>query len=260
MVEVAIGKDLGWLERDLRGLQKFASAYAALGPVEELIESTFGLAKREVLPSAPLPVLRKVHFEAEVRSAQSRIPGLAPHLVDRVGAVLVLRQQIQQRLGIAAGPVAVAKPAARQAVKDFSQLGSLVASVPRPEAPLAAPGSAAAELASLVPRRFPDGVSFERLPHVARYLKALLVRVERSALNPAKDRERMAMLAPYLEKAARVRAVRVLSADMRRIAEEFRWMIEEYKVSLFAQEIGTAVPVSPKRLDALWEQLRLECA
>jgi len=33
--------------------------------------------------------------------------------------------------------------------------------------------------------------------------------------------------------------------------EEFRWMVEEYKVSLFAQELGTAVPVSPQRLDQL---------
>ena len=38
--------------------------------------------------------------------------------------------------------------------------------------------------------------------------------------------------------------------------EQHRWMIEEYRVSLFAQDLGTSVPVSPKRLDAQWEQVR----
>ena len=112
---------------------------------------------------------------------------------------------------------------------------------------------------ALVPRRFLDGVSFDRLPHIARYLRALQIRVERAALNPTKDRERMLLLAPYLAALARVRAANVLSREMRGVADEFRWMIEEYKVSLFAQEVGTAVPVSPKRLDALWETLRMEC-
>ncbi|MBL9127411.1 MAG: DUF3418 domain-containing protein, partial [Verrucomicrobiales bacterium] len=268
LVELAIGKDLGWLERDLRGLHKFASAYAPLGNVDELVESVFGLAKREVLPSACLPALRKVHFDAEVRLAAARVPGLAQQLIDKIGAILVLRQQVAQKIGMAASgsgaAVATAPaPAGSRTMKDFSQLGGWMAApaAPKPAAAGtgAGEGTPAAALAALVPRRFADGLTLERLPHVARYLRALLVRVERSALNPAKDRERIALLAPYLEKAARVRAATQLSSDMRRVATEFRWMIEEYKVSLFAQEIGTAVPVSPKRLDALWEQLRMEC-
>ncbi|MEN9678542.1 MAG: hypothetical protein RIS76_4438, partial [Verrucomicrobiota bacterium] len=41
------------------------------------------------------------------------------------------------------------------------------------------------------------------------------------------------------------------------LREEFRWLLEEYKVSLFAQELGTAAPVSPKRLDELLERIRM---
>ncbi|MGE3309291.1 MAG: ATP-dependent RNA helicase HrpA [Limisphaerales bacterium] len=258
LVELAVGRDFGWLERDLRGLQKFASAYAPLGPVDELVESAFGLARRHVLPVEALPSLRKALFEREVERTRSRLPGIAQQVIDRIGAVLVLRQQLQQRLGVVSAPVPAAKPPARKSLTDFSQLTALIAANPEPAVP-AAQGTLAAELAALVPRLFPDGLSFDRLPHLARYLRALQVRAERAALNPAKDRERAALLVPYLAALARVRAARVLSAELRPVAEEFRWMIEEYKVSVFAQEVGTAVPVSPKRLDALWEKLRMEC-
>ena len=37
--------------------------------------------------------------------------------------------------------------------------------------------------------------------------------------------------------------------------QEYRWMLEEYRVSVFAQQLGTVAPVSPKRLEKLWEEL-----
>jgi ATP-dependent helicase HrpA len=94
---------------------------------------------------------------------------------------------------------------------------------------------------------------FERLRDLLRYLKALRVRAERAALNPAKDHERVRLVSPYLEALKQLPASKTGSPSARAAAEEFRWMIEEFKVSVFAQELGTAIPVSPKRLD---EQLR----
>jgi len=73
--------------------------------------------------------------------------------------------------------------------------------------------------------------------------------MERAKLNPVKDRERVSLLAPYLAKLKSLTANTPKPAEARQRAEEFRWMVEEYKVSLFAQELGTAFPVSPKRLD-----------
>jgi ATP-dependent helicase HrpA len=84
-----------------------------------------------------------------------------------------------------------------------------------------------------------------------RYLKALLIRAERAALNPAKDQERMRRVAPYVEALTRAKAKKPRSAAAIQHLEELRWMVEEFIVSLFAQELGTAVPASPKRLDQL---------
>jgi ATP-dependent helicase HrpA len=92
-------------------------------------------------------------------------------------------------------------------------------------------------------------VSYERLTHLPRYLKALLIRAERAALNPAKNQERLRQLAPYQDALKKLQAQPPHSPEAQHQLEAFRWMVEEFKVSLFAQEVGTAMPVSPKRLD-----------
>jgi ATP-dependent helicase HrpA len=68
------------------------------------------------------------------------------------------------------------------------------------------------------------------------------VRAERAANNPAKDREKALAISDFADWR------REVSDDNR---EEFRWLFEEFRVSVFAQELGTAQPVSIKRLEAL---------
>jgi ATP-dependent helicase HrpA len=113
----------------------------------------------------------------------------------------------------------------------------------------------AEELDTLVPRRFLMTTPFAQLTHLPRYLKALATRMERAKLNPARDRERVDKLAPYLVILKQREAEPPKSALARQRLENFRWLLEEYKVSLFAQELGTAIPVSPKRLDEQLQQL-----
>jgi ATP-dependent helicase HrpA len=68
-------------------------------------------------------------------------------------------------------------------------------------------------------------------------------------LNPAKNQDRLRQLAPYQAALKKLLAQPPQSAEAQRQLEAFRWMVEEFKVSLFAQELGTPMPVSPKRLD-----------
>jgi ATP-dependent helicase HrpA len=71
----------------------------------------------------------------------------------------------------------------------------------------------------------------------------MLQRAERFAHHPGKDRDKASLLEPWVQDQAHV------PAENR---ETYRWLLEEYRVSLFAQELGTAQPVSPKRLEALF--------
>jgi ATP-dependent helicase HrpA len=237
LVELAIQKDLAWLERDLRALSRFDALYAPLGDSGELRETALEHLKRHLLPTEPLPALTRAQFETVVAAARQRLPGLAPQFMDRLGPILQLRQQVQQRIG------AVAVPAAPRAqrLSSLNQLGAPAA--------IRAANPLAAELAGLVSSRFLERIAYDRLTHLPRYLKALLIRAERAALNPAKDQERVRQLAPYQDALKKLQAQPARLPEAQRQIEAFRWMVEEFKVSLFAQEVGTAIPVSPKRLD-----------
>lgn len=97
------------------------------------------------------------------------------------------------------------------------------------------------DLAALLPPDFLRTTPYAQLPHFPRYLKGMKLRAERWRQNPAKDAERAAQLAPYVAAAGKLRE--------REGGEALRWLVEEFRVSLFAQELGTAEPVSAVKLD-----------
>jgi ATP-dependent helicase HrpA len=243
LVELAIHKDLAWLEKDLRALTRYDSLYAPLGDSAELRETSLEHLKRYLLPAEPLSALTRKAFEVAVAVSRERLPGLAQQFIDRLGPILQLRQQVQQRIGAA---LATAVPR----LQKLSSLSQLATPVARGANPLAD------ELHNLIPARFLDRIAYERLPHLPRYLKALLIRVERATLNPIKHQERLQQLAPYVTALKQLESKPSTSAEARRELDAYRWMVEEYKVSLFAQELGTAVPVSPPRLDRQLEAVR----
>ena len=96
----------------------------------------------------------------------------------------------------------------------------------------------AGDLAQLLPKTLLREIDHARLGHLPRYLKGLKLRADRWRQSPAKEAERSRTLSPWL---ARQRALP--RSDVR------YWLVEEYRVSLFAQELGTAEAVSPQRLE-----------
>jgi ATP-dependent helicase HrpA len=80
--------------------------------------------------------------------------------------------------------------------------------------------------------------------------------MERATLNPVKDKERLRQLEPYLAALKTFADNPPPTMDGKRELETFCWMVEEFKVSLFAQELGTAIPVSPARLDQQLQRVR----
>jgi ATP-dependent helicase HrpA len=241
LVELALAKEFAWLHRDLRELKRFDALAAGLCPSDELQSAAFENLKRHVLPAEVFPALTERNFLAAEEASRQKIPGLAVKLFDQVGAILKLRQEIQRRVG---PPPAV--PATKpRTISSLSHLNLATKDSPR------LVNVWADELDALLPRNFLETIPFVQLAHLPRYLKALATRMERAKLNPAKDKERGQQLAPYVTALRRLEGDPPKTADARRRLAEFRRMVEEFKVSLFAQELGTAVPVSPQRLDQL---------
>ncbi|MFP4474198.1 MAG: ATP-dependent RNA helicase HrpA [Desulfatibacillaceae bacterium] len=113
------------------------------------------------------------------------------------------------------------------------------------------------QLAQLVPKTFVSLYGNERLRHVARYLDAVAIRAEKGVVDLERDRARAEVVARYTEKLKQLVAGlgRETSGRKRRAVEDLFWMIEEFKVSLFAQNLKTAHPVSEKRLDKAIEEI-----
>ena len=110
----------------------------------------------------------------------------------------------------------------------------------------------AAQMERLVPKRFLAVTPWPRLGHLPRYLKAIVMRLDKLKGDPARDASRLAELRPLEQRHAKKLAERRGARDPR--LEEFRWWLEELRVSLFAQELKTPQPVSAKRLEKIWAQ------
>ena len=109
------------------------------------------------------------------------------------------------------------------------------------------------QLQRLVPKRFLQGTPWVRLQHLPRYLKAITLRLDKVRSDPARDAARLAELRPQEQRYWRLVAERKGVVDER--MQEFRWLLEELRVSFFAQELRTPQPVSVKRLDKAWSQM-----
>jgi len=95
---------------------------------------------------------------------------------------------------------------------------------------------------------------WERLEHLPRYLRGCALRLEKYRTNVERDQKHAAPLVALWEQyEARAKEDTVAGRREPRL-EEFRWMIEELRISLFAQELRTPVPVSAKRLHKFWDE------
>ena len=94
---------------------------------------------------------------------------------------------------------------------------------------------------------------WEHLQNVPRYLKALRLRIEKHPVNPDRDGKNAGSVGLLWEKwQNKINALRQANLDVPQDLQEYRWLIEELRVSLFAQELKTPFPVSIKRLEKTW--------
>lgn len=112
------------------------------------------------------------------------------------------------------------------------------------------------DLNKLVPADFPMHYTRFQVQQLPRYLKALQLRAERAYAAPEKDQAKALQLAPYQEYLEEVRAATADAGDedTAGLAAELRWLLEEFKVSLFAPEVKTRVRVSGKRIEEKYQE------
>jgi ATP-dependent helicase HrpA len=229
LFRLQLKENIKFIDRQLASLQTVQMQAAtvpalaqALPSVEALKEQVLTAAIDRVCLADPWPA-DDASFAARRNEAKGRL-GLIAQEVARLTAAIVHE-----------AVVATKKLAGRRA------FAAAVADVEQQLRHLFAPGFLVATPAA-------------QLAHYPRYLKAIAARLDKLAADPARDAQRQAELAPLSVAFQRELAARKGVADPR--LAEFRWLLEELRVSLFAQELRTPVPVSVKRLQKVWESLR----
>ena len=184
---------------------------------------------------------------------------LRDDLLDRVVTTVFLEGQEPLRSGTAfdariatrrGGIGLPAQEISRVVQSALERLARIQVALPRLAAPAAA--DIRAQLAWLVPAGFLLVTPWERLKEFPRYLQALEQRIEKLGRDPGRDAQLAAEIAPlefrYRERVKAERGLRPPGED------EFRWLLEEFRVSLFAQQLKTRVPVSARRLTDAWAE------
>jgi ATP-dependent helicase HrpA len=92
---------------------------------------------------------------------------------------------------------------------------------------------------------------------VPRYLKALRLRIEKQPANPDRDGKNAASIGVLWQKwQDKINVLNQAHAEIPQDLQDYRWLIEELRVSLFAQELKTPFPISIKRLEKIWADMR----
>jgi ATP-dependent helicase HrpA len=106
-------------------------------------------------------------------------------------------------------------------------------------------------LDTLVPQDFLEHYAMDRLTQIPRYLKGLEIRAERGTNDPEKDKKKSTETEVFIQSLQSMmeELSPYASRRKREAIEDYRWMVEEYKISLFAQELKTQFPISKKRLE-----------
>ena len=163
-----------------------------------------------------------------------------------------LQSNAMERIGIATQEVARWIPKLSDSVHmAFLKIEDL------PERFSAAKGDVRLQIKRLATDHFLAETPWRWLQHFPRYFAAITSRVEKLPTTATtKDRESADLVNEYWQRFERAAEQHQVQAIVDPELEKFRWMIEEFRVSLFAQQLGTSMTVSAKRLDKQWQKVR----
>ena len=215
---------LRFLGKNINGLTQMGMQFIKLGTQEELRDRILQASLDAAFLYQPLPD-RASEFEKRKNDGKARVGLICNEIARVVQQILTEYQAIQKKL-----------PSIRAHDHALSDINE--------------------QLASLIDKSFITDNPLERLKHFPRYLKACSIRIDKCRNDPQRDKTQLASwhqaATPYFRFLKEHR--RQSATNDPKIAE-YRWQLEELRVSLFAQELRTPFPVSVKRLLKVWETL-----
>ncbi|MEA3276982.1 MAG: ATP-dependent RNA helicase HrpA [Pseudomonadota bacterium] len=229
-----LGADVRYLRKNLRGLDRMRLQYAK-APVPDGPGKPADLADELVALILDLTFVQDRPPVRDQQTFERRLSDHKPRMMTVAGEVCALATRILDQY-----------QAIRKRLAGITQINWMPSVM-----------DMRAHLDGLVFRGFLQQIPYKHLKDYPRFLQAADTRAERLFHAAAKDQQRMgemsALYRKWMERTAAARAAGRRDARL----EEIRWMLEELRVSLFAQQLGTAYPVSVKRIESRWKELGL---
>jgi len=231
------------LEKDLSGQNRYLAQaalqlHALINPDELREDMLSAIADRAFIANDPLPRTEK-EFAAQRQRARTRLPAVTEAFIRIVQDIANEYQAVASRLAVMDRGNATGKTSAASLSNDAGKLKTELNK----------------QLRNLIYPGFLSGTPWERLQHLTRYLKGMILRLDKYPGNPERDARHGYIIAGLWQQyERRLEKHRKAGIDDPALTE-FRWQIEELRISLFAQELKTPYPVSAKRLQKLWEEV-----
>ncbi|HEY1398559.1 ATP-dependent RNA helicase HrpA [Roseateles sp.] len=223
LIALQLKEPLKYLEKNIPDLTQMSVSYMSLGTAEELRDQIVAVALERAFLADPLPV-DEFTFKARLEEGRARLNLIAQEVARLAFNVLLEYQGALRKLKDA-------RTAPKDVIEDLQ-----------------------AQLQRLMPKRFVLQTPWSQLQHYPRYLKAITLRLDKLRADAPRDAKLLSELRPLEQRWSRRVADLKGTTDAR--VEDFRWQLEELRVSLFAQELRTPQPVSVKRLEKVWAQLQ----
>lgn len=222
LFSLGLNDNLKYLDKNLPDLQRCAILYMPLGTLEDLKTQWINLAIQRSCMAEKLPS-NAFEFEASLKEGRLRLNLIA----QEIGRVI---------LQILSEWAAVNK-----------KLQGLNKSFPTVSIDIER------QIRWLLPKNFLLDKPWSQMTHYPRYFKAIAIRLDRLRQDPIRDQARLAEISPLL--LAWQKALQVLKGRKELGLDEFGWQLQELRVSLFAQELKTPMPISVKRLQKTWDSI-----
>jgi len=225
LLRLELREQMKQLDKSLPGLTQAVMQLRGIANADDLkADLVTAICDRAFIGEDELPRSQK-EYEAQKQRARTRLPAVRDAACRMFAAIAEEHHRASLRLG--------SVPSA------LNRVGADIR----------------AQLQRLVYKGFLRATPWEQLQHLPRYLKAMTIRLDKFAGNPERDEKHAASIAElwklYQDRSDKLRKAGAVEPAL----EDFRWQIEELRVSLFAQELRTPFPVSIKRLKKVWESL-----
>lgn len=214
------------LHKQLPGARDMSLLFINLGQSEDLITQVLDLAVERTCLMEPLPI-DEASFKQRVDTGKPKLALIAQEISRHALTSLQAYADVQKRM---------------------AQLKALSTS---------AYSDVVSQLEKLIHAKFIAKTPYEYLVHLPRYLKAIVMRIDKLRSNPTRDQQCQAewqsLLNPWQKL---IQSQKSYGGSLDPRLEDFRWQLEELRVALYAQELRTPTPMSTKRLQKILDSIK----